>query len=145
MTMTLKQAPFALRLTRRKTGTAAIIYRRLTTDTGEQKLDRLAELDVEAYARGYPLLRNAVVAARPGTLLEAGPYYPLDNDWGVRVGCYGKACEGIETPHRLDRTADLLLKSDPTEAAWWLGLMTRHNGHGKRAVRAFRILAEATE
>lgn len=143
--LTTRTAPFALRITRRREGPAGLVYRRRVTDTGETKLDKIAEIDPPAFAAGTYLLRKAVQANRPGARLEPGPSLPLDEDWGARIGCYAKACAGLEGAYRLDRTADHLLHSDPTEAAWWLGLMSRHNGHGKRAVRAFRILTEATE
>lgn len=143
--ITTRTAPFALRITRRREGPAGLVYRRRVTDTGETKLDKIAEIDPSAFAAGTYLLRKAVQANRPGVRLEPGPSIPLDEDWGARVGCYARACADLEGAYRLDRTADHLLHSDPTEAAWWLGLMSRHNGHGKRAIRAFRILTEATE
>lgn len=142
---TIRTAPFVVRVTRRREGDAAIVYRRRVAEGGETKLDKIAEINPYAFAAGSLLLRKAVQATRPGARLEPGPYFPLDEDWGARVGCYGKACNGLKETHRLDRTADHLLHADPTEAAWWLGLMSRHNGYGTRAVRAFRILTEATQ
>ncbi len=143
--LTTRTAPFALRVTRRREGPAGLVYRRRVADNGEMKLDKIAEITPQAFAAGTLLLRKAVQASQPGTRLEPGPSVPLDEDWGARIGCYAKACTDLEDAYRLDRTADHLLHADPTEAAWWLGLMSRHNGHGKRAVRAFRILTEATE
>ena len=72
-----------------------------------------------------------------------GPWLPLDDDWGSRVACYAAVSEGLRNAERLARAATHLKTSDPTETAWWLGLMSEH-GSG-RAVRALRILVEAVE
>lgn len=141
----LKQTAFALRVTRRREGNAGIVYRRRLNESGQVRLEKIAEMTPEVLASGTFLIRKAVRATTPDAQLEPGPYLPIDEDWGVRVGCYAKACDGLQVPYRLDRTAEHLLQADPNEAAWWLGLMSRSNGHGQRAVRAFRILTEATE
>jgi hypothetical protein len=142
--MKVRQASFALRVVQRRTGDAAIIYRRRLTDKGEEKLDRIAPISSLAFSAGSPLLRFAVRAVQgPSAKLTAGPYHPLDEDWGARVACYAMVATGLRNAERLHRAAANLQHADATEAAWWLGLMARPQG--KRAVRAFRILVEAVK
>ena len=141
--MKLREAPFALRVVRRHDGDAAIVYRRRLTDSGE-RLTRIGAISPLAFSAGAPLLRAAVKAAGTSAArLAAGPWLPMDADWGGRVACYAAVCDGLRNPERLTRAATHLKSSDPTEAAWWLGLMNEH-GSG-RAVRALRILVEAVE
>jgi len=138
--MTIRTAPFALRIVRRKDGAAAIIYRRALKTNGTERLTRIAALGPLAYSAGVSLLRAAV---RTGgvTRLEPGPYYPLDPDNGARVACYALVAHGLRNPGRLHAAAEALKRADPTEAAWWLGLMS--GAKRTRAVRALRILVEA--
>ena len=141
--MRLREAPFALRVVRRHEGDAAIVYRRRLTPSGE-RLTKIGAISPLAFSAGASLLRGAVKAGgASGNRLTVGPWLPLDADWGGRVACYAAVCEGLRNPERLTRAATHLKASDPTETAWWLGLMSEH-GSG-RAVRALRILVEAVE
>jgi len=140
--MKVREASFALRVVRRRTGEAAILYRRRLTRKGNERLDRVAPISPLAYSAGAPLLRSAVRAVNgQAAKLTTGPFHPLDSDWGAKVACYALAAKGLRNVERLHRAAANLQHADGTEAAWWLGLMSRSNG--KRAVRALRILAEA--
>ncbi len=142
--MNIRQAPYALRVVRRASGDAAIVYRRRLTDRGEERLDRIAAISPLAFSAGTRLLRDAVRAIGGGnTKLSTGPFHPLDPDWGARVACYAMVARGLRNAHRLYRASDNLRHADGAEAAWWFGLMT--NSKGKRAVRALRILVEAVK
>ena len=138
--MTVRSASFALRIVKRKTGTAAIIYRRSLQTTGAERLIRVAALGPLAYSAGASLLR-AAVRGTGITRFEPGPFYPLDEDAGARVACYTLVARGLRNASRLHNAADNLKRADGTEAAWWLGLMSATRG--TRAVRALRILVEA--
>ena len=140
--MRVRQASFALRVVRRHTGDAAILYRRRLTASGEERLDRVAGGSPLSPAAGSSLLRAAIRAiAGSSAKLTTGPYHPLDDDWGARVACYALVAAGLRNAERLHRAAGNIQHADGTEAAWWLGLMARPSG--KRAVRALRILVEA--
>lgn len=140
--MKVREASFALRVVRRRTGDAGILYRRRLTPKGEERLDRIAPISPLAFSAGAPLLRAAVrAAAGTSARLTTGPFHPLDEDWGARVACYALVAAGLRNAERLHRAAVNLQHADGTEAAWWLGLMARPGG--KRAVRALRILVEA--
>jgi hypothetical protein len=140
----VREAPFALRVVRRKQGDAAILYRRRLTGDHKERLDRVAAISTLACSAGAPLLRASVRSAgEPGPKLNSGPYHPLDADWGARVACYALVARGLRDAARLHRAAENLLHSDGAEAAWWFGLMV--NGTGRRAIRALRILVEAVE
>lgn len=142
--MNIRQASFALRVVRRRTGDAAILYRRRLTPKGEERLDRVGPVSPLAFSAGASLLRTAVrEIAGPSTKLTTGPFHPLDADWGARVACYALVAKGLRNADRLHRAAVNLHHADATEAAWWLGLMARPNG--KRTVRALRILVEAVK
>ena len=143
--MTIRQANFALRIVRRSTGDAAILYRRTLTENQEERLARIAAISPLAFSAGAGLLREAVreTSGKP-TRLSYGPYHPLDPNWGARVACYALASQGLRDAHRLHRAAENLRHADGTEAAWWFGLMV-HRSSGKRAVRALRILVEAVK
>jgi hypothetical protein len=142
--MKIRQASFALRVVRRRSGDAGILYRRRLAANGAEKLDRVAPISPLAFSAGAPLLRAAVRAdAGPSARLDPGPFHPLDADWGARVACYALVASGLRSAERLHRAAGHLQHADGTEAAWWLGLMARPNG--KRATRALRILAEAVK
>jgi len=140
--MSVRSASFALRIVKRKAGTAAIIYRRSLKANGAERLTRVAALGPLAYSAGAPLLRAAVRDSGV-TRFEPGPFYPLDEDAGARVACYALVASGLRNASALHNAADNLKRADGTEAAWWLGLM----GGPKhiRAVRALRILIEAVK
>jgi hypothetical protein len=140
--MKIREATFALRVVRRRGGDAAILYRRRLTPSGKERLDRISAISPLAFSSGGGLLRAAVRAsAGSGAKLTSGPFHPLDADWGARVGCYGLVASGLRNAGRLNKAASHLQHADGTEAAWWLGLITRPGG--KRALRALRILTEA--
>jgi hypothetical protein len=140
--MTVRSASFALRIVRRKAGTAAIVYRRSLKANGTERLVRVAAVGPLAWSAGATLLR-AAVRATGVTRCEPGPFYPLDEDAGARVACYALVARGLRNAGALHNAADHLRRADATEAAWWLGLM---GGHKRiRAVRALRILIEAVK
>lgn len=131
-----------MRVVRRRQGYAAIVYRRRHTGNGRERLGRLAAISPIAYTAGAALLRAAVRAQQgPSAKLTEGPFHPLDADWGARVGCYALVSSGLRDASRLNRAASTLQHADGTEAAWWLGLITRPNS--QLAIRALRILVEA--
>jgi hypothetical protein len=139
----VRDASFALRVVRRRDGDAGIVYRRQLTDSG-QHLVKIASISPLAFSAGTALLRSGVRAASSGTAkLKAGPWLPLDDDWGPRVACYGLVSEGLRNAERLHRASAQLKTADAAETAWWLGAMT--NGRAGRAIRALRILVEAVE
>jgi len=142
--MSIRDASFALRVVRRRTGDAAIVYRRRVDSKGRERLTKVAPVGPMAFSAGAPLLRGAV-RAKNGctTTLSTGPFHALDPDWGARVACYSLVAKGLRNPGRLQRAAANLQHADPTEAAWWFGLMARAGG--KRAIRALRILVEAVK
>ena len=140
--MTVREASFALRIVKRKTGNAAIVYRRSLKTSGEERLTRVAAIGPLAFAAGAALLRAAVRGANVARLIP-GPYYPLDLDHGARVACYALVGRGLRSSTGLHNAADALKRSDPTEAAWWLGLMT--GARRARSARALRILLEAVK
>lgn len=142
--MKIREASFALRVVRRRTGDAAILYRRRLTSNGNERLDRISPISPLAFSSGASLLRAAVRAIEgPSAKLNLGPFHPLDSDWGARVACYAIVSSGLRNADRLHRAASNLQHADGMEAAWWLGLMDRPNG--KRAIRALRILLEAVK
>ena len=113
--------------------------------SGLERLTKVTAISPLAFSAGAPLLRAAVrVMAGPSARLAPnGPFFPLDEDWGARIACYGLVAAGLRNPERLHRAAVNLHHADGTEAAWWLGHMARPSG--KRAVRALRILVEAVK
>lgn len=142
--MNIRQAPFALRVVRRRAGDAAILYRRSLDRRQRERLTKIAPLGPLAFSAAAGLLRAAVRATRgPTPRLQPGPFYPLDPDWGARVACYALVAAGLRQTPGLQKAADHLRHADPVEAAWWLGLMTRPDG--RRARRALRILVEAVK
>lgn len=142
--MNIRQAPYALRVVRRASGDAAIVYRRRLTDKGEERLDRIAAISPLAFSAGTRLLREAVRAiGGPKARLSTGPFHPLDPDWGARMACYALVVRGLRNAERMYRASEDLRNADGAEAAWWFGLMS--NSKGKRAVRALRILVEAVK
>jgi hypothetical protein len=142
--MTVREASFALRVVRRRSGDAAILYRRTLTDKHEERLTRIGAVSPLAFSAGAGLLRDAVRArADAAARLTTGPFHALDPDWGARVACYTLVARGLRIAGRLHKAAENLRLADGTEAAWWFGLMNRPGG--KRAVRALRILVEAVK
>lgn len=142
--MKVRQAAFAIRVVRRRSGDAAILYRRSLNELHQERLTRIAPIGPLAFSAGASLLRTAVRATNGEHLrLQPGPFYPLDQDWGPRVACYALVAAGLRNADRLHKAAENLRHADPAEAAWWLGLMTRPGG--KRARRALRILLEAVK
>lgn len=142
--MKVRQASFALRVVRRRTGDAAILYRRSLSANQQEKLTKVGAISPLAFTAGTALLRAAVRAASgPATKLATGPFHPLDTDWGARVGCYALVASGLRDAGRLHKASTNILHADGSEAAWWFGLM--ENGRRKRVVRALRILVEAVK
>jgi len=142
--VTVREAAFALRVVRRRDGDAGIIYRRKLTAKRVERLTRIRAISPLAFAAAIPLLRAAVRGSggSAGVRLSAGPFHPLDADWGARVACYALVASGLRNGSRMTRAADQLREADAAEAAWWFGTMTRRDG--RRAIRALRILTEAT-
>jgi hypothetical protein len=141
-TLKIREAAFALQIVRRHAGDAAILYRRMLTARHEERFTRIVAISPLAYSAGIQLLRAAVrTTAGPAAKLTSGPFLPLDDDWGARVGCYALVAAGLRNADRLHKAATNLQHADGTEAAWWLGAMG--NGSRRRAVRALRILVEA--
>ena len=140
--MNIRRAGFALRVVRRRAGDAAILYRRRLTERHEERPDRVAAISPLAFAAAGALLRGAVRAAG-NARLAPGPFLPLDPNWGSRVACFALVAAGLRNAEPIHKAADNLRHADPTEAAWWFGLMSARNG--KRAVRALRIFVEAVK
>jgi len=153
----VKGAPYALRITQRKEGRAAILYGRQADPEGRDRLQRLGALGPLAYSAALPMLRQAVgvvgAGLRPAHPLEPGAYYPLDAAWGPRIACYALVAAGLRDGERLLRAAENLRHAAPDQAAWWLGLLLQEDevrprargGEHRRAVRALRILTEAVQ
>lgn len=143
--MNIRAASFALRVVRRKTGTAGIVYRRALKTNGTERLVRVAAIGPLAFSAGSSLIRKSVQPqdGKKFGKLEPGPFYPLDQDGGARIACYALIARGLRNPDGLHRALDNLKHADGTEAAWWFGLMTGNKG--VRAVRALRILLEAVK
>ena len=142
--MNVRNASFALRIVRRRSGDAAILYRRTLNRNHRELLTKVAPLSPLAFTAGAPLLRAAVREMEGnGAKLSSGPYHALDADWGARVACYAKVATGLRRAEGLSRAASHFQDSDAAEAAWWLGLMSARNG--MRAVRALRILVGAVQ
>ncbi len=143
--MTIREASFALRVVRRNTGDAAVLYRRSLTESQQERLTRIAAISPLAFSSAAGLLREAVrKSTNKPTKLSYGPFHPLDPDWGARVACYALVARGLRNASRLHSAAENLRHADGTEAAWWFGLMAGR-ASGKRAVRALRILVEAVK
>ena len=140
--MTIRDASFALRIVKRKQGTAAIIYRRSLNPKAEERLARVAAISSLAYSAGSSLLRSAARTSN-GEKLVPGPFYALDPDAGAAVACYSIVSRGLRNASGLHNAAENLRRADPTELAWWFGLMS--GSRRVRAVRALRILVEAVK
>ena len=142
--MKIREAPFALRVVRRREGDAALVYRRILDAKHRERLTRMAALGPLTFTAAGPLLRAAIRATSGnGAQLKAGPFLPLDADWGARVACFALVATGLRDPERLHKAAENLRHADGAEVSWWLGQMTRTSG--ERAVRALRILVEAVQ
>jgi len=147
--MKIREASFALRIVRRRSGDAAILYRRSLDDKMNERLSRVTSVSPLAYASAASLIRQAAKESQPKAAkgarfsLKPGPFYPLDPDWGARVACFAMIASGLRNADRLHRAAGHLQASDPGEAAWWFGLM--RNGRLNRTRRALRILMEAVQ
>jgi hypothetical protein len=130
---------------RRRGGDAGIIYRRSLTPARVERLTRIRAISPLAFAAAMPLLRAAVRASggSSGARLSTGPFHPLDMDWGARVACYALVASGLRNAARMSHAAGHFKSADAAEAAWWFGVMTRRDG--RRAIRALRILTEATQ
>ncbi len=167
----IRQAPFALRIVQRKTGKAAIVYRRKADKKGVDRLQRVAAISPLAFTAATPLLREAAsrfdfdtpsatqskdfdksktlgtelnpAENQKNLTLTVGPFHPLDADYGARVSCFALIATGLRDGERLTRAANHLRHADPNEAAWWFGLLTRDDN--ARALRALRILTEAVQ
>ncbi len=140
--MTVREASFALRIVKRNSGTAAIVYRRSLKTNGEERLARVAAIGALAFSAGASLLRASVRGANV-TKFAPGPFYPLDQDFGARVACYALVTSGLRNATAMHNAADSMKRADATEAAWWLGLMS--GARRVRAIRALRILVEAVK
>lgn len=140
--MTIRDASFALRIVKRKAGTAAIIYRRSLKKSGEERLARVAAIGPLAFSAGASLLRASVRGVGINKFTP-GPFYPLDQDYGARVACYALLTSGLRNATAMHNAADSMKRADATEAAWWLGLIS--GAHRVRAIRALRILVEAVK
>ena len=138
--MIVRQASFALRVVKRKAGSAAIVYRRSLKVNGDERLTRVAAMGPLAFSAGASLLRASVRGASV-VKLAPGPFYPLDQDYGARVACYALITSGLRNAAGMNNAADSMRRADATEAAWWLGLMS--GTRRVRAVRALRILVGA--
>lgn len=140
--MTIREASFALRIVKRKQGTAAIIYRRSLNPKAEERLTRVAATSPLAYSAGSSLLRAATRSAGSQKLVP-GPFYALDPDAGAAVACYAIVSRGLRNATYLHNASENLRRADATELAWWLGIMS--GSRSVRAVRALRILVEAVK
>lgn len=147
----IRGASFAVRITDRKAGRAAIIYRRQADPQGRDRLQRVSALSPLAYTAALSMLREGIRSALcaegqerlNGQPLVTGPYYPVDADWGARVACFALVAAGLRDGERMLRAAENLRHADPTQAAWWLGLLLQPDN--VRALRALRILTEAVQ
>ncbi len=136
-----RAAPFALRFVQRRDGLAGIIYRRRVNDRMEERFDRVAALSPLALTAGSGLLRAAVRAAGGPLKFEAGPFRPIDADWGARVAGYEIVARGLRDARRLSKSAEHFRAADAAEAAAWFGRM--QDGRAQRWVRALEIITEA--
>ena len=149
---TLREAPFAIRVTERKEGKAAIVYRRRADAEGRDRLQRVGAISPLAFSAATPMLREAIASSRVrgqeesnGVIIELtpGPFHPVDADWGVRVACYAIISTRLRDGERLMLAANHLRYANPDEAAWWLGRLAWEDN--VRALRALRILTEAVQ
>lgn len=143
----LHQSPFAVRIVQRRTGRAAIIYRRLADPQGRDRLQRVGALAPLAFSAALGMLQEGIAQASPhangarNALLPPGLYLPLDAIWGARLGCFAILASGLRDGARLLRAAQHMREADAAQAAWWLGLLRQKDS--TRALRALRILTEA--
>ncbi|MEE9166549.1 MAG: hypothetical protein V3U24_03675 [Candidatus Neomarinimicrobiota bacterium] len=141
--MNIREAPFALRVTRRNEGLAGIVYRRSSGTNGQDHLHRIAALSPSAFSTGRLLLAKGNLAVNGSRKLAPGPFIPLDENWGSRFACYAIITSGLRYPEKMLKAAEHFVQADGSEATWWLGVLTR--AENSRSVRALRILTEAVE
>jgi hypothetical protein len=145
MATKIREASFALQIVRRRTGDAAIIYRRSLDEKRRERLTRISGISPLAFSSGASLLRTAVRESTPTEnkppALVPGPFIPLDSDWGAKVAVYAMVASGLRNADRMNHASLNLRESDGAEAAWWFGVL--QNGTRNRARRALRILLEA--
>jgi hypothetical protein len=127
---------------------------------GRDRLQRIAQLSPLAFTAGASLLKDAatksVIAGRNSTLpkseqesgsiqsmLQPGPLYPMDSDWGCRVACYALVTKGLRDDKGMLNAASRFREADSNEAAWWLSLL--RNDKNNRVLRALRILVGAVK
>ena len=151
----VRKASFALRIVQRKNGKSAVLYRRRMNEEGADRFQRVGAIGPLAFTAAQALLRDAVTHSdmpistngnskkTMDQVLVTGGFLPLDEDWGARVACYTLIAAGLRDGDRLIRAVDHLHYADSTEAAWWMGLLSRTDN--VRAIRALRILTEAVE
>ncbi|NLX44020.1 MAG: hypothetical protein GXY79_11135 [Chloroflexi bacterium] len=149
----LRDAPFALRITQRAGGRAAIIYRRQADPEGRDRLQRVGDLPPLALQATLPMVREAIRAGRQrlihnggndgNGLMEPGAFKPLDSQWGVRVACYALVTASLRDGERMLLASEHLRHANPDQLAWWLGLLMQRDN--VRALRALRILTEAVQ
>lgn len=141
--MKIREAPFALRVTRRSGGLAGVVYRRSSGKNGYDHLHRIAGLSAVAFSAGRLLLEKGNLAVNGSRKLQPGPFMPLDADWGARIACYALLAAGLRNPERMLTASQHFMQADGAEAAWWLGRLTR--AEDSRTIRSLRILVEAVE
>ena len=139
----LKNAPFSFRITFRKGGEAAIIYRRMLDKRSRETLQRIVAVSPQALAAGRGLFNAAVkdIRGNSNTVVSNGHHQSLDADWGARIACFGFVSSGLADPEKIYRAAINLQHTDGSEAAWWLGKIW--NSQTSRPIRALRILVGA--
>jgi hypothetical protein len=139
----LKDAPFSFRVTFRKGGEAAVIYRRMLDKKSKETLQRIVAVSPQSFAAGKGLFRAAVkdLSGNVKEIGSDGHHHPLDADWGARIACFGFVAVGLADPEKIYRAASNLQHTDGAEAAWWLGKIW--HSQTSRPVRALRILVGA--
>jgi hypothetical protein len=156
--VTLKEAPYALRVTRRDGAEVVHVYRREPDANHRDRLQRLVTLGPLARQAGEALLRRAVDGAPDPTLpagrrrarraagpapwpMPVGPFRAVSAEWGARVALYALVTRGIRDATRLPLAARHVVEMSGTDATWWVGLTT--GARAERGIRALRILTDA--
>ena len=154
--MTLKEAPYAVRATRRNGAEVVHVYRREPDAKRRDRLQRLVTLGPLARQAGEALLRRAVdadpkppVARRRGKgtgrpavwPLAVGPFRAVTAEWGARIALFALVARGLRDAARLPLAAGHVAEMTGTDAAWWVGLAT--GARADRGLRALRILVDA--
>ncbi len=98
----LKNAPFSFRITFRKGGEAAIIYRRMLDKRSRETLQRIVAVSPQAFAAGRGLFNAAVkdIRGNSNTVVSNGHHQSLDADWGARIACFGFVSSGLADPEK---------------------------------------------